>query len=110
SFLGVTLGLLDFLADSLKIKKQGGRKAGLFVAVFLPPLLIALCNPGIFLNALTYAGGFGCALLLGLIPILMVWVGRYRKGYTGQHQVPGGRVLLFLMACFVAFELFYDMI
>jgi tyrosine-specific transport protein len=106
SFLGVTLGLLDFLADSLKIVKVGLRKLGLCLAVFLPPLAIALSRPGIFLKSLGYAGGIGCALLLGLFPILMVWSGRYvRKLPLSQSQLPGGKVLLFTLICFVIFEL-----
>ncbi len=108
SFLGVTLGLMDFLADSLKIKKTGAKKAFLFCAVFVPPLLIALANPHIFLSALTYAGGFGCALLLGLFPVLMVWVGRYVKGSQQPAQLPGGRALLLLFIAFVCFELIIE--
>lgn len=109
SFLGVTLGLFDFLADGLKIKKEGRKKVGLFFAVYLPPTLIALFNPHIFLSALTYAGGIGCALLLGLLPILMVWVGRYRKKLSLSYaQFSGGKWVLALLFCFVIFELIIE--
>lgn len=106
SFLGVTLGLFDFLADGLKISKIGVHKIGLFALVFLPPMLIAMIYPNIFLIALNYAGGIGCALLLGLMPILMVWSGRYRKKLTGGHlQLKGGKIVLILLFLFVLFEL-----
>lgn len=106
SFLGVTLGLLDFLADGLQVAKVGWKKVLLALIVYIPPIIIASINPNIFLRALGYAGGIGCALLLGLLPILMVWVGRYYKGYPAIHkQLPGGRILLTLLAIFVVFEL-----
>ncbi len=105
SFFGVTLGLLDFLADGLKIKKTPSGKLFLCFLVFIPPLIIGIIYPHVFLQALDYAGGFGCALLLGLLPILMVWVGRYRLGYPSVWTLPGGRVSLILLILFVLFEL-----
>lgn len=106
SFFGVTLGLFDFLSDGLQIAKVGINKLFLAAIVYLPPVIIAIINPNIFLRALGYAGGIGCALLLGLLPILMVWVGRYFKGYPEiQKQLPGGRILLSLLGIFVVFEL-----
>jgi len=110
SFLGVTLGLFDFMADGLKMEKKGWKKGYLFSLVFLPPTLIAMLNPGVFLSALRYAGGIGCALLLGLIPVLMVWSGRYRKKLSNAHrQLPGGKIVLSLLALFVVFELIVEL-
>jgi tyrosine-specific transport protein len=111
SFLGVTLGLLDFLADGLKWAKKGFQKSALCLFVFLPPTVIAISNPNIFIKALTYAGGIGCALLLGLLPILMVYVGRYRKDYSLKHQqFPGGKPILFCMSLFVLLELAVELV
>lgn len=109
SFLGVTLGLLDFLSDALQVKKEGLKKLFLCCLIYLPPMFIAMTYPGIFLKALGYAGGIGCALLLGLFPILMVWSGRYKKGYPKlDKQLFGGKAMLALLACFIAFELFFE--
>lgn len=109
SFLGVSLGLLDFLADGLKLHKTGFDRAKLFCLVFIPPLIIALVKPDLFLIALTFAGGIGCALLLGLIPILMVIRGRYYKGLGLQYQqVRGGKILFTLLILFVLFELLIE--
>ena len=111
SFLGVTLGLLDFLADGLQIAKVGLKKVALCALIYIPPIIVASINPSIFLRALGYAGGIGCALLLGLFPILMVWTGRYKKGYpTVSHQLPGGKKLLIVLASFVAIELAIEVI
>ena len=106
SFLGVSLGLIDFLSDGLKVRKAGYKKILLTAAVFLPPLFVACSNPTIFLSALSYAGGIGCALLLGVMPIWMVWKGRYTLGYKNtKGQVPGGKILLIGLLIFVAIEL-----
>lgn len=104
SFIGVSLGLRDFLADGLRIKKDQKGKLFLSIFMFIPPLAIAVLYPHIFLEALGFAGGFGCALLLGLLPVMMVWVGRYRLGFTKNAQLFGGRIVLSLFAIFVLFE------
>lgn len=104
SFFGVTLGLLDFLSDGLKIKKTSVGKLILCGLVFIPPLLISSYNPRLFLVALGFAGGFGCALLLGLLPIIMVWVGRYHLGYQSSYRLWGGKNLLKILAAFIVFE------
>lgn len=105
SCLGVTLGLRDFLADGLKIQKDFWGKVFLSCLVFFIPLLIAVFYPHIFLLALQYAGGFGCALLLGLLPIAMVWVGRYHLGFQESPQLGGGKWTLGLLGAFVLFEI-----
>lgn len=105
SFLGVTLGLRDFLADGLGIAKDLKGKCLLALLVLVPPLLIAISYPHVFLIALDYAGGFGCALLLGLLPIVMVWVGRYHLHLPLTPQLPGGKIVLAILALFVTIEL-----
>lgn len=108
SFLGVALGLVDFVADGLQVKKTPFSKVWLCLLVFIPPLLVALRFPHIFLLALDYAGGLGCALLLGLLPVLMVWVGRYHLHLTSEYSLPGGKKTLLLLTAFVALELFCE--
>jgi len=111
SFLGVTLGLFDFLADGLTLKKKGGQKGMLYLLVYVPPTIIAMFNPNIFIRALGFAGGIGCALLLGLFPVMMVWSGRYIKKLERKHQqLPGGKLLLSILAIFVFFELIVEAI
>lgn len=104
SFFGVTLGLLDFLADGLNVKKDMWGKILLCALIFVPPYLFALYHPHVFLMALDYAGGFGTSLLLGLLPVLMVWRGRYHLGMRGPYQMEGGRPLLMVLMAFVFIE------
>lgn len=106
SYIALALAFLDFLADGLKVKKVGMKKVALCLAIFVPPTLIALFNPGIFITVLEYAGGISCALLFGLLPPLMVWIGRYVKKYEKErHQLPGGKPMLAILMVFVLFEL-----
>lgn len=96
SFLGVSLSLFDFLADGLKIEKTRQGRALLYIMTFLPPMVITLVDPRAFLSALEYAGAFGVVTLLGLLPALMAWSGRYHLFLvepTG-YRAPGGKVAL----------------
>ncbi len=103
SFLGVSLSLLDFLADGFKIEKSAKGKLWLCLLTFLPPLVITLIDPRAFLSALEYAGAFGVMVLLGLIPALMVWWGRYKRHYQGSYRAAGGKVGLVIAMAFSLF-------
>ncbi len=107
SYIALALAFLDFLSDGLKIAKTGFKKVLLCLMIFVPPTVIALTYPNIFLKSLSYAGGISCAILFGLFPPLMAWIGRYKKGLAekGSELVPGGRAFLLLLFLFVAFEL-----
>lgn len=105
SFFGVTLGLKDFLRDGLSLKKTKKNKFLVAFIVFIPPLFIALGNPYLFLSALHYAGGLGCALLLGLLPILMTYRGRYYLSLRSSYPLAGGKIILWLLILFILFEL-----
>lgn len=107
SYIALALAFLDFLADGLKMQKKGLKKVFLCLLIFVPPTIIGMTYPNIFLKSLGYAGGISCAILFGLFPPLMAWIGRYKKGLSekGQELVPGGRAFLILLLLFVAFEL-----
>jgi tyrosine-specific transport protein len=101
SFIPLALSFFDFLADGFKIKKIGIKKVVLVFAVFGFPTIFALIYPNIFLIALGYAGGISCALLFGLMPPIMVWVGRYLKRYSSDsRQLPGGKPALIILMIF----------
>ncbi len=107
SFLGVSLAFMDFIADGLSIKKTPKGKTIIGLLVFVPPIIIATTYPGIFLQALKHGGGFGGILLLGLLPIMMVWVGR-KKYSDAPYKFCGGKPLLAIMTIFVIIELIVD--
>jgi tyrosine-specific transport protein len=106
SYVALSLAYLDFLADGLKVKKKGLKKLALCAAIFVPPTIIALSYPQIFLIALSYAGGVSCAILFGLFPPLMVWIGRYVKKYDHKtQQLGGGKWMLGILILFIVVEL-----
>lgn len=97
AFLGVSLCLISFLGDGLKMTQQGKQGLGLFILTFLPPLLVVLYYPGAYIQALNYAGFF-CVILLLLLPAIMSLVGR--KHYSPTYTVPGGKASqLLVIAC-----------
>lgn len=100
SFLGMALGLFDFLADGLHIKKQGWGSLALGLLIAAPTLVCAILFERIFLLALDTSGGYGDTILNGLIPVMMVWVGRYKMGYNHAIQLPGGKAMLIAIAIF----------
>lgn len=106
SYIALALAFLDFLADGLKVKKRGLSKMLLCLLVFAPPTIIAISYPNLFLTALSYAGGYSCAILFGLFPPLMAWVGRYRKQYSqGNRLLFGGKWMLSVLIFFIILEL-----
>jgi len=95
SFLGVTLGLFDFLADVThgKNTRLGRFKtAGL---TFIPPLVFSLIYPGGFIIALSMAAVF-VAFLEVILPAWMCY--QARKNQTNPiYQVAGGNISLFIV-------------
>ena len=100
SFLGVSLSMVDFLADGIRIRQKQCKQLLLCLLIFIPPALIAASYPGIFIEAIGVAGGFGEAILNGLFPIGMVWVGRYMMKLPAKPQLRGGRPMLLLLLLF----------
>lgn len=98
SFVGVSLSLFDFLRDGLKNWRfTYGRLTAILLTV-LPPALFVLLYPRGFILALGYAGTI-VAILLGILPTLMVWRGRYvlKIANAASYRVPGGRVSLMIV-------------
>lgn len=106
AFLGVSLCLYSFLADGLRFSAQGREGFHLFLLTFLPPLLIVIYYPGIYIHALNYAGFF-CVILLLLLPSLMCYFGR--KKYQAGYKVPGGKMLQLLVIVISILLLLYNL-
>lgn len=101
SFLGVSLSLRDFLFDGLNMRDS--KMGSLFVHgfTFLPSLIIVVFMPSIFIMAIRYAG-VSCIILLILMPLMMVWRGRYVLGKTGYQVLPRGGKPILIFFIFVA--------
>ncbi len=93
SFLGVSLGLFEFLGDSMKQKHSSRVVTGLIT--FVPPMGFALFYPQGFITALGYAA-IALAILAIFLPVVMVLKARQTYQIDG-YQVAGGR--FGVMAC-----------
>lgn len=97
SFLGVALGLFDYLADLFKRSDTAKGRFQTGVMTFLPPLIFALFYPNGFIMALGFAA-IALAVLALILPALMVW--KVRKIHQGNYQVWGGKPgLLLVLGC-----------
>ncbi len=96
-FMAITLSFVDFLKDGLKLPNAPKYKALTYSLVLVPPTLVTFYYPHLFLRALGFAGGFADVLLFGILPVLIIWVGRYVKGSQGPYRVAGGKIFLGMM-------------
>ena len=103
SFLAQSLALVHFLTDGFKATHQKRENLGMCALALLPPLACALIYPALFFKALSFAGGFCAVILFGVLPAIMVWLGRYRKQVNSPYQVSGGKPLLIAVFLFALF-------
>ncbi|PCI93102.1 amino acid transporter [Candidatus Aerophobetes bacterium] len=103
SYLGIALGLKDFLMDlfSLKHKKSNNLFMGLLAVI--PSLVFAILYPKAFLLGLEFSGGFGDSILSAFIPVSMIWIGRYYKHHEGPLRIFGGKKLLSTLGTIAVF-------
>ena len=105
SFLGIAMGLFDFLSDGLKIPKKKGGKVLLYLLITLPSILFAVKFERAFFAAMDASGGIGDSILCGIIPVLLVWKGRYRMTHPNSYRVAGGKPLLIAVGTFFVISL-----
>ena len=92
SFLGVALGLFDYLADLFQRRNTAAGRLQTGAITFLPPLAFALFYPRGFVMALGYAG-VALSVLALLLPSLLAWKSRQQHPQQG-YRVAGGKPLL----------------
>src|SRR3989344_332635 len=96
SFLGVSLGLFDFLADGFKRANTRIHRTQTALLTFIPPFLFALIYPHGFVMALGYAAIF-VAILEVILPPLMVWNYVNRRRWILPTAAPAHPLLLALV-------------
>ena len=93
--------MVDFLGDGFRVPhRKGWKRIGLTILTFTPPFILAALNPGIFSTALGVAGGFGEAFLNGLLPIGLMWAGKYVWKLQTDLKILGNRYLLTLLGLY----------
>ena len=92
SFIGFFVGLSDLLRDFVTpeedLKDSSGKSEGsslaidlgIAAAITVPPALVAIQNPSIFVTALDIAGTYGITLLFLVMPAVMSIVLKRRMG------------------------------
>ena len=93
-FMANTLAFVDFLKDGIKMPRESKYEFFIYGLVLIPPTFLTLFYPHLFLKALGFAGGFADVLLFGVLPALIVWIGRYVKKVEGPYTVAGGKLFL----------------
>lgn len=103
SFFGISLGFYDFLSDGLNIPKKNWGNILLGTLILAPTLYCAINLERIFLRALDASGGFGDSILNGIIPIIMIALGRYHYKLEKQSFVAPKAKWLLIAACIFYF-------
>ncbi len=98
SFIGVGLGLFDYLADLFGFADNRSGRSKTWVVTFLPPLILSLLFPLGFLVAIGYAGAIA-TIWTCMIPALLAWKTR-RQGRAGRFVTPGGNLLIIVTLIF----------
>ncbi|TNL13928.1 tyrosine transporter TyrP [Kosakonia cowanii] len=101
SFLGVSLGLFDYLADLFRRRNSVSGRLQTGIITFLPPLAFALFYPRGFVMALGYAG-VALAVLALLLPSMLAWQSRKHHPQSGYRVVGGKPALCLIFACGIA--------
>ena len=94
SLLAVALSCMDFLSEGIKYKNLFFKRIILCLAVITIPTVFSIVYPNLFLRALSMAGGLGAVILYGVLPVLMVWIGRYTKNLWNYRYLFGGKITL----------------
>lgn len=95
SFLGVSLGLFDYLADLYKRQANAKGRLQTGLITFMPPLIFAIFYPQGFIMALGFAAIMLSVLAL-LLPSLLAY--KTRQLYQGNYfHIKGGTPLLLII-------------
>ncbi|MDO5091310.1 MAG: aromatic amino acid transporter [Cardiobacteriaceae bacterium] len=98
SFIGVGLGLFDYLADLFKIGNTPQERVKTWGLTFIPPLAFSLAFPFGFVHAIGYAGAVA-TIWACIIPALLAWKIRKTHDNAG-FKAPGGQAAILLVIVF----------
>ena len=99
SFLGVTLGLFDYLADLFGFDDSRSGRLKTASITFIPPTVLGLLFPNGFLIAIGFAA-LAATIWAVIVPALLAKKVRIQNPeYTG-FKVPGGNGLIFVVIAF----------
>ncbi|PHM51557.1 tryptophan permease [Xenorhabdus sp. KK7.4] len=98
SFLGVSLGLFDYLADFFGFDDSHTGRLKTALMTFIPPTVLALLFPNGFLYAIGFAG-LAATIWAIIVPALMARASR-RRHPQASYRAPGGNILIVFIILF----------
>ena len=101
SFIGVGLGVFDYLADFFKFDNCKIGRTKSWAVTFLPPLIMSILFPLGFLKAIGYAGAVA-TIWTCIIPALLAYKSR-KINAAATFRVCGGNGLIIFIALFGVF-------
>ncbi|AUX92778.1 tryptophan permease [Mixta gaviniae] len=104
SFLGVTLGLFDYLADLLNLDNSATGRLKTTLITFAVPLAAALIWPNGFLLAIGYAG-LAATIWAVITPALLAYRARARFPTAQGWRLKGGHFPMVLVLLFAALNI-----
>lgn len=93
SFIGVGLGVFDFLADFFKFDNSKVGRTKSWLVTFLPPLILSVLFPFGFLKAIGYAGAVA-TIWTCIIPAILVYKVRQQNPNQQGFIACGGSVMV----------------
>ena len=102
SFIGVGLGVFDYLADFFKFDNCKIGRTKSWAVTFLPPLIMSILFPLGFLKAIGYAGAVA-TIWTCIIPALLAYKSRKINAAATTFRVFGGNGLIIFIALFGVF-------
>ncbi|MGY3859395.1 aromatic amino acid transporter [Aeromonas intestinalis] len=99
SFIGVGLGVFDYLADLFQFDNSRAGRTKSWAVTFLPPLLLSLLFPFGFVVAIGYAGA-AATVWACIIPALLAKKSRESEGGGVGFQAPGGQPMVVAVIAF----------
>jgi len=113
SFLGVSIGLVDFLIDAFQLKRTFATKTSLLLSLYLSALLLSMTELRIFYLSLNYGAGVAGIFLLIFLPAFMMYKSknkRYETNFFGFRKVVVPLIFVFsaasVLGCLLSFFLF----
>lgn len=99
SFIGVGLGVFDYLADRLGFDNSKSGRLKTWAATFLPPLVCSLLFPFGFVLVIGLAGA-AATIWTCIVPALLVYKIRQRPEGQQGFKAPGGQLALWIVLSF----------
>lgn len=98
SFLGVSLGLFDYIADLFRFNDSVSGRTKSALVTFVPPTLFALIFPNGFLYAIGFAG-LAATVWAVIVPAMLAKASR-RRFPQATYKTPGGMGMIVFIILF----------